>query len=137
MEPYSRKIYYYETDRMSIVHNSNYLRIFEEARLDHLTKCGIDYHDIENDGIIIPQTEAYVKYENTLQYNDKINVRVSLLQFNGIIMKYGYEIFRDSEEKPSATGFTCHCFLDDQKRLPLNIRKRMPVVYEKLMLATT
>ncbi len=31
MEPYTRTIYYYETDRMSIVHNSNYLRLFEEV----------------------------------------------------------------------------------------------------------
>ena len=34
--PYTRRVFYYETDKMAIVHNSNYLRIFEEARLDYM-----------------------------------------------------------------------------------------------------
>ena len=132
MEPYRRRIFYYETDRMSIVHNSNYLRIFEEARLDHLWKCGVDYHGMEINGIIIPQTEAYVKYEQPLQFRDEITVRVNLVHFNGIIMKYEYSIFTEGREKAAAKGCTCHCFLDDKKRLPINIRKRMPDVFEAL-----
>lgn len=35
---YSRKINYYETDAMRIVHHSNYIRWFEEARIDFLEK---------------------------------------------------------------------------------------------------
>ena len=31
---YDRSINYYETDQMGIVHHSNYIRYFEEARLD-------------------------------------------------------------------------------------------------------
>ena len=34
IKPYERMVYYYETDRMGIVHHSNYIRWFEEARLD-------------------------------------------------------------------------------------------------------
>lgn len=132
MEPYSRKIYYYETDRMSIVHNSNYLRIFEEARLDHLEKSGVDYHEMEANGILIPQTEAYVKYVKPLQYGDEIDVFVDLVQFNGIIMKYEYKMFLKGQTKAAAEGYTCHCFLDDGKRLPVNIRRRMPYVYAAL-----
>ena len=29
---YERKINYYETDRMGVVHHSNYIRFLEEAR---------------------------------------------------------------------------------------------------------
>ena len=34
--PYRRLVQYYETDRMGIVHHSNYIRWFEEARTDFL-----------------------------------------------------------------------------------------------------
>ncbi|MBE6016779.1 MAG: acyl-CoA thioesterase [Lachnospiraceae bacterium] len=135
MEPYTRTIYYYETDRMSIVHNSNYLRLFEEARLDHLKKCGVDYLEIEGAGILIPQVEAYVKYIKPLQYGCSVRIRVKLTGFNGIIMKYEYSLFNGNDIDPSATGTTSHCFLDEKKRLPLSIKKRMPDVYEKMKTA--
>ena len=36
MKSYIRKINYYETDQMAVVHHSNYVRYFEEARTSFL-----------------------------------------------------------------------------------------------------
>ena len=33
---YNRRVKYYETDRMGVVHHSNYLRLLEDARMDWL-----------------------------------------------------------------------------------------------------
>lgn len=33
LTPYKRKAFYYETDRMDIIHHSNYVRWLEEAML--------------------------------------------------------------------------------------------------------
>ena len=52
---YERRINYYETDKMGIVHHSNYIRFFEEARLDMMKKVGLDYFTMEEAGIIIPE----------------------------------------------------------------------------------
>ena len=38
---YEHTINYYETDRMGIVHHSNYIRFFEEARIDYLNGLNI------------------------------------------------------------------------------------------------
>ena len=38
---FERKINYYETDRMGVVHHSNYIRFLEEARCALLEKIGI------------------------------------------------------------------------------------------------
>mgnify|MGYP004616350157 CR=1 FL=1 len=35
-KPYERCVHYYETDQMGIVHHSNYIRWFEEARTAYL-----------------------------------------------------------------------------------------------------
>ena len=32
IEPYERTAHYYETDRMGIIHHSNYIRWFEETK---------------------------------------------------------------------------------------------------------
>ena len=42
-KPYRRKVYYYETDKMSIMHHSNYIRIFEETRVDLLEQAGMPF----------------------------------------------------------------------------------------------
>ena len=49
---YNRKINYYETDKMAIVHHSNYIRFFEEARLDMMDKFDLNYRKMEDMGII-------------------------------------------------------------------------------------
>ena len=35
---YQHKVQYYETDQMGIVHHSNYIRWFEEARTDYMER---------------------------------------------------------------------------------------------------
>ena len=40
MNAYRHTVQYYETDRMGIVHHSNYIRWMEEARVDYLAQLG-------------------------------------------------------------------------------------------------
>ena len=57
-QPYLRRVHYYETDQMAIVHHSNYIRWFEEARLDFLNQIGLNYRAMEEQGIGRPSTYA-------------------------------------------------------------------------------
>ena len=47
LTPYKRKAFYYETDRMDIIHHSNYVRWLEEARVDLMEQLGCPFHEIE------------------------------------------------------------------------------------------
>ena len=38
---YDRVVKYYETDRMGVVHHSNYIRWFEEARVEFMRDIGL------------------------------------------------------------------------------------------------
>ena len=134
MERYCRKVYYYETDKMSIVHNANYLRIFEDARLFFMEQLGVPYPFIEGQGILIPVVDAYVRYHHTLAYGDEFAVEVRLTDFNGIRMEYHYEIRRIGDEELICDGHSSHCFVDEVTRIPLTIRKKLPDQY-KMMLA--
>ena len=51
---YNRRVKYYETDRMGVVHHSNYLRLLEDARMDWLGDNLITYSELERSGVIIP-----------------------------------------------------------------------------------
>ena len=41
MFTYKRRVKFYETDGMRVVHHANYLRYFEEARVEYLRAGGI------------------------------------------------------------------------------------------------
>lgn len=133
MERYCRQVFYYETDKMAIVHNANYLRIFEEARLFFMEQLGIPYTSIEEAGILIPVVDAYVRYHQTLKYGDEFFVDVKLAEFNGARMTFAYEIHRKGDEVLITSGHTSHCFIDEVKRLPLSIKRKMPEAYEEMM----
>ena len=47
MWDYRRRVNYYETDRMGVVHHSNYLRLIEEARLAWIEQHVMRYSQIE------------------------------------------------------------------------------------------
>ena len=42
-EQYGRKVNYYETDQMGVVHHSNYIRWMEETRVAFLERIGMDF----------------------------------------------------------------------------------------------
>ena len=50
---FERKINYYETDKMGVVHHSNYIRFLEEARCRLLEEEGYPYRQIEEDGLMM------------------------------------------------------------------------------------
>lgn len=122
--PYTRAVNYYETDRMSIVHHSNYLRWMEEARLDYMFKAGVDYTEMEAEGIIMPVTGIKCDYKTPLKYGDVFTVKTVVTRFNGIRMDFGYRIFVGDDTSPRCVGESSHCFLDAGTRLPINLRNR-------------
>ena len=67
MRNYTRKVYYYETDRMGIVHHSNYIRWFEESRIYFLEKAGFPYEKMEETGVMIPVLSAACEYKNAVK----------------------------------------------------------------------
>ena len=51
---YQTRVRYVETDRMDVVHHSNYLVWFEAARIQMLDEIGLPYKQMEEDGFLIP-----------------------------------------------------------------------------------
>ena len=88
---YSRKINYYETDQMGIVHHSNYIRFFEEARLDMMKKVGLDYRALEEMGIIIPVTFAECRYLVPLRFDDEVIIHTRMTKYRHRGVMYNWK----------------------------------------------
>ena len=126
---YNRKINYYETDKMAIVHHSNYIRFFEEARLDMMDQFDLNYRKMEDIGIIIPVMSVDCKYIVPLCFDDEVKIHTKIIKFDGIKMEIAYEIYRD--DVLCTTGHSGHCFLDKDMK-PFRMKRLYPDLYNKL-----
>ncbi|MBS4960901.1 MAG: acyl-CoA thioesterase [Clostridiales bacterium] len=127
--PYIRKAQYHETDRMGIVHHANYIKWFEEARVDFMEKIGISYDRMENMGIISPVLTVSCDYKTSTNFNDDVCVAVKVVFFNGIRLVLDYQVTDAASGDLRATGSSSHCFLTKEFR-PINLKKTKPDIYD-------
>ncbi len=125
-----RRVQYYETDRMGITHHSNYIRWFEEARIDFLREMGWGYDKLEEMGIMIPVTLVECKYKKSTTFADEVEIIVEIEKFQGVRLCLNYQIKNDKEEVV-CTGRSEHCFLNPQGKV-LRLEREYPKFYQDL-----
>lgn len=125
---YERDAYYYETDKMSVIHHSNYIRWFEEARINFMEKAGYPYHFMESQGIMLPVLSAQCSYKNSVRFGDTVLIYTAISKFNGFKMEVQYKICDKKTGELRATGSTTHCFTNMSMK-PLRIKKNYPEIY--------
>lgn len=130
MKPYQHRVQYYETDKMSITHHSNYVRWMEEARIDFLEQIGWGYAKLEASGIISPVTAVECKYKVTTTFWDVITVAVSVEEFKGVRLKLKY-VMSNEKGETVFEGRSEHCFLDAEGRI-VPVKREYPAFYETL-----
>lgn len=129
LKPYLRRVHYYETDQMAIVHHSNYIRWFEEARLNYMEQIGISYKGMEDRGIIIPVVDVSCKYLSSARYDDALEICPILTQYTGVRMCFRYEVRFQATGELCATGTSSHCFLD-KARKPISLKRHAPELHK-------
>lgn len=122
---FERKINYYETDRMGVVHHSNYIRYLEEARCAWLECLNMPFSLLEENDITIPVLGVSVDYKYHVTFNDVIEIHVFLKEYSGVRMKVGYNVIDKNTNKVVLTGETRHCFTDKSLR-PISLKKHKP-----------
>lgn len=130
--PYERKTNYYETDQMGIIHHSNYIRYFEEARLYYLEQYGLPYEEIEKLGILIPVLSVQVDYKKAIRYGDTIEIKEWMMDFSPVKFSIKYEVRNKETGELHATGTSGHCFVDKELR-PVRLKRDYREIYDKLV----
>ncbi len=114
---------YAETDRMGIVHHSNYPVWFEVGRTEFIRQNGISYSEVEGQGILLPLLELKCKFISSSTYEDKIIVRTSIKSYTKIRLNFYYEVFKESDmDNPITTGETVHVWTNAGLK-PINLQK--------------
>lgn len=131
MTSYIHKVHYYETDKMGIVHHSNYIRWMEEARVDFLDRIGWSYGELEKVGLVSPVLSVSAEYIHPTYFGDEVYVSVSISELKMSKMKVEYEM--KSKGVVVARGESNHGFLLSSGR-PAILKRDFPGLFEALSL---
>ena len=123
----TERVKFFDTDTMSVVHHSNYIRMFETGRVEFLRALGISLNEMMSDGILFPIVEVNAKFHAPAQFDDVLEIKTIALSLTKAKMQFRYEIRRRGEEKILADGSSTNVFTHDGKicRLPEKFFERL------------
>ena len=119
------KVRYAETDNMGIVYYANYLVWFEVGRTEYLLAQGLDYRDVEKDGLFMAVVESYCAYKVPARYGDIVIIEVQPSDVKHSSMKFNYKVTRKEDRLLLAQGYTTHVLIDKNmqpKKIPEKVR---------------
>lgn len=135
IQPYEHKAQYYETDQMGIIHHSNYIRWFEEARVDLLDQIGLGYEKMEEMGIMSPVLGISCEYKSMTKFGQTVYILPSMKEYNGVKFVVEYQVIDKESQELRCIGESKHCFLDKGGR-PISLKRSYSEVhdiFEKLL----
>ncbi len=123
------RVRYAETDQMGVVYHANYLIWFEVGRVELMRAMGFEYKTMETeDDCHIVVAEAHCRYDKPAHYDEVLRVRTRVAEWRNRIVKFSYEIFRDTDDTLLATGFTTHVICGSNGR-----PKALPAKYRDVL----
>jgi len=103
------RVRYAETDQMGVVYYGNYFVWFEIGRVELMRALGFEYKLMETeDDCFIVVAEASCRYRQSAKYDELLRIRTRISQAGNRVVKYAYEILRDTDNTLLATGETTH-----------------------------
>lgn len=132
---FKRKINYYETDKMQVVHHSNYIRFLEECRMDFLKQIHLDYEQMEARGIMIPVLSVECNYKSPARFGETICIIPKLESFHGVKFDMSYRIYSEDFKVLHNKAYSSHCFVDFDFK-PVWLKRDYPEIYEAMMALT-
>ncbi len=126
------RVRYAETDKMGIVHHSNYLVWFEFARSEFCRTRGFSYKEMEEkDNALLVVAEVYCRYKSPAFYEDVLTLRTQLAEIRSRSIRFIYEVIRPEDNTLLAEGETLHLVTDQNKKV-----RTLPESYKTKLLQT-
>ena len=131
MFAYKRRVTFYETDGMQVVHHANYLRFMEEARVEYFRAGGLELNDLMEEGIVFPIVEVSVKYHKPARYDDILVVKAYLRRLDRARFDFDYEIINEKTGDLLITGHTVNTYTDRKTgRIVRLLKERLEKLFE-------
>lgn len=131
------RVRYAETDQMGVAHHAHYLIWCELARTRHMAERGVNYRDLEADGLRLPVVDVHIRYRAPARYDDLVRVRCWVRNAASRMVEFGYVIERQEDNLLLATARTSLIAVDLNhaiSTIPGDVRKLLAPVPDPIRL---
>ncbi|SNR15519.1 acyl-CoA thioesterase [Tenacibaculum jejuense] len=117
-EHYSNiRVRYAETDQMGVVYHGNYAQYFEIGRTEWLRSLGVNYKDMEKNGVMLPVISLNCNFKKSALYDDQLTIKTILKKKPAVKIEFDYEITNQHQEL-LCSGSTTLAFIDIKTNRP-------------------
>lgn len=89
-----KKIYYHDTDCGGVVYYANYLKYFEEARVEYMQMKGIDLKQLGEQGILFVVKNVEIEYKSPARYGDLLSIVSAVESLKNVTIDFYQEAKR-------------------------------------------
>jgi len=114
----SIRVRYPEVDAMGYLHHSRFFQYFEMGRVELLRDSGVNYSDLERQGIFFVVVKVECRYKAPARYDDELKLTTRILRQTHVRIDHGYELKRGNTLLAEATT-TIACVGRDGQLCPI------------------
>jgi acyl-CoA thioester hydrolase len=117
---------------MGVIHHANYIRWFEEARVDFLDQIGFSYGRAREAGVDFAVLGVLCEYKSMTRFQETIEIRIGIGVLTPTRMTVTYRVTDAATGALRVTGESRHCFVRREGLRPVSLQKVVPAPYEAL-----
>lgn len=107
---FQKRVSYFETDAMGVVHHSNFLRYFEDARVAWLRERKLNHLHAQKDGIVFAVIESQVRHFKPAFFDELLEIRLQA-KLEGAKIRFKYFVYNENVSYQIVSGMTLHISL--------------------------
>ena len=89
----SLRVRYVECDPMGYLHHSAYLPYFEMGRTELLRQSGLNYRDLEEQGLYFVVVKITVNFKKPARYDDELELLTKITRITNVRLEHEYELY--------------------------------------------
>jgi acyl-CoA thioester hydrolase len=97
------RVRYPEVDAMGYVHHSRFFQYFEMGRVEMLRAEGVNYSDLERQGVFFVVTKGEVRFKAPARYDEELTLTTKMIRQTHVRMDHSYELRRGETLLAEAT----------------------------------
>lgn len=129
VEPYRRKVRYWDVDSNAHVFNARYLVYVDDALTDFFDEVGLDYASEDDGGYLLVVAHAEVDFRSEAVIGDMLATSVYVDRIGNTSITFGFKIVEEESGRTVATGNEVYVTIDPTERtavtVPDGVRERL------------
>lgn len=110
---------------MGVIHQTNYMKWLEDARMDLMNQIGLGYNQMEQLQIICPVLSVSIDYISMIRFDETVMIETRMKTFDGRKMELEYTIRDKATGEVRARAKSSHCFMNRSGK-PISLKRIYP-----------